>query len=265
VTSSKRNQLNEWVGLPIPNSQAALRLFCFPYAGGSAQAFRAWPDKLMRRVSVEVCPINLPGRASRMKETPHTRLAPLVEAIAGGIRPFLDEKPFAFFGHSMGALTCFELARELRRTDAPAPAHLFLSGCSAAQLVHFDRPTYDLPETEFIEELRRLSGTPPEVLEHPELLSLLIPLLRADFAVCQTYEYAAGEPLDCHITAFGGTQDDEVPLVRLEAWREQTNANFKLHLLPGDHFFLHSAQSLLLDTLAQELPRPGDAPRRPGS
>jgi medium-chain acyl-[acyl-carrier-protein] hydrolase len=192
-----------------------------------------------------------------MAEKPHARLAPLVEAIAAGIRPLLDEKPFAFFGHSMGALAAFELARELRRTDAPAPAHLFLSGCGAAHLVDFERPTYDLPEAEFIEELRRLSGTPPEVLEHPELLALIIPLLRADFAVCQTYEYAAGAPLDCPITAFGGLEDGEVPRARLEAWREQTGAAFKLHLLPGGHFFLHTAQALLLETLARELSRPG--------
>ncbi|HEV2800643.1 MAG TPA: alpha/beta fold hydrolase [Pyrinomonadaceae bacterium] len=252
-TNSGR-EVNAWVGRLAPNPQARLRLFCFPYAGGSAHAFRAWPEKLSR-IGVEVCPVQLPGRGSRMSETPYTRLAPLVEAIAAGLRPLLD-KPYAFFGHSMGALTAFELARLLRREGAPAlPAHLFLSAASAAHLVEFERPTYDLPEAEFIEELRRLSGTPPEVLEHPELLSLLIPLLRADFAVCQTYEYAPEAPLNCPITAFGGLEDDEVPRARLEAWGEHTTAAFKLRLLPGDHFFMHSSQTLLLDTLAQELAR----------
>jgi medium-chain acyl-[acyl-carrier-protein] hydrolase len=242
----------------MPNPRAALRLFCFPYAGGSAQAFRAWPEKLMRGGNVEVCPLHLPGRGARMSETAHTRLPSLVEAIAAGIRPFLDQ-PYAFFGHSMGALTCFELARALRRDGVPPPAQLFLSGCSAAHLVHFERSTYALPEPDFIEELRRLSGTPPEVLAHPELLSLVIPLLRADFAVCQTYDYSEGAPLDTPITAFGGLQDDEVPRARLAAWGAQTTSTFRLHLLPGDHFFIHTAESLLLNTLARELSPLGGA------
>lgn len=245
-----RKQLNAWIGCPKPNPLAQMRLFCFPYAGGTATIYRAWPDLLLG--SVEVCVIHLPGRAGRLQEQPFTRLLSLVEDLAPYIRPFLD-KPFAFFGHSMGALISFELARVLRRERAPAPAQLFLSGRSAAHLPDVDPRTFDLPEQEFIEELRRLNGTPKEALEHPELMLLMIPLLRADFSVCQTYEYEKGPPLDTPITIFGGLQDYEVPREHLEAWREHTSSTFKLRMLPGDHFFLNSQQPLLLKTLSQEL------------
>jgi len=251
MASNLRIQLNAWLGCPKPNPLAKMRLFCFPYAGGTAAIFRAWPDLLLT-TSVEVCVIHLPGRAGRLQEPPFTHLLSLVQEIAPAIRPFLD-KPFAFFGHSMGALISFELARQLRRERAPAPAQLFLSGRSAAHLPDVEPRTFDLPEAEFIQELRRLNGTPQEVLEHPELMHLMIPLLRADFSVCQTYEYEKGPPLDSPITIFGGLQDFEAPRAHLEAWREHTSSTFKLRMLPGDHFFLNSEQALLLNTLSQEL------------
>jgi medium-chain acyl-[acyl-carrier-protein] hydrolase len=115
------------------------------------------------------------------------------------------------------------------------------------------RKTYDLPEPEFIEELRRLNGTPAEVLEHPELMELVLPLLRTDFALTQNYEYEEGPPLNCSIVAFGGTQDKEVSRVSLEAWRAQTTELFKLYMYPGDHFFLHSSQPRLLEVISREL------------
>lgn len=245
-----RRQLNTWIGCPKPNPLAQMRLFCFPYAGGTATIYRNWPDLIVG--SVEVCVIHLPGRAGRLQEPPFTRLLSLVPEIAPAIRPFLD-KPYAFFGHSMGALISFELARQLRNDRAPAPVQLFLSGRSAPHLPDVDPRTFDLPETEFIDELRRLNGTPKEVLEHPELMHLMIPLLRADFSVCQTYEYEPGPPLDTPLTVFGGLQDYEVPREHLEGWRQHTNSAFKLRMLPGDHFFLNSQQPLLLKTLSQEL------------
>lgn len=242
---------NAWLGWPKPNPLAQMRLFCFPYAGGSALIYRNWPERLISEV--EVCAINLPGRAQRLREAPYTRLSLLVEELAPAVRPFLD-KPFAFFGHSMGAMISFELARHLRREQALAPAHLFLSGRGAPHLVkEADTPTFDLPDEEFVRELRRLKGTPQEVLDNPELMQLMIPLLRADFTVCQTYEYRQEPPLDCPITAFGGLQDKEVPREQLEGWREHTSSTFRLVMLPGDHFFLNSQREVLLRILSQEL------------
>jgi surfactin synthase thioesterase subunit len=250
MSSNIKKQTSPWVAEPKPKPQARLRLFCFPYAGGSSLIYRNWPDTLSN--DVEVYLLQLPGRASRMQEPARTRLDALVPDIAQAVMPYLN-KPFAFFGHSMGALISFELARYLRRAQSPAPAQLFVSGRAAPQIVDAEPATYNLPEDEFIEELRRLNGTPKEVLEHPELMRLMIPLLRADFSVCQTYAYTSEPPLDCPITALGGLQDRDVPRENLEAWREQTTSAFNLRMLPGDHFFLNTEQAQILRLVSQEL------------
>src|SRR2546423_5947476 len=151
MPDNMKREASPWVAEPRPKPQARIRLFCFPYAGGSSLIYRNWPDNLSSEV--EVYPLQLPGRGSRMQESAATQLSPLVEAIAQAIMPYLN-KPFAFFGHSMGALISFELARHLRRVQASIPAQLFISGRAAPQVVDADPPTYDLPEDEFIEELR---------------------------------------------------------------------------------------------------------------
>jgi len=241
---------NPWLSIPKPNPRAVLRLFCFPYAGGTAHTYREWPQGLTDRV--EVCAVQLPGRGGRMSERPFTNLASLVEVVAEQLLPHMD-KPFAFFGHSMGAIIAFELAHRLRQEERASPEHLFISGRRAPQIPSTSRPTYALPEPEFIEELRELNGTPREVLEHPELMQLMIPVLRADFELIQTYDYTPRPPLDHPFTVFGGLQDYETGRDQLEAWREHTNAHFSLRMLPGDHFFLHSSRPILLGVLAKEL------------
>jgi medium-chain acyl-[acyl-carrier-protein] hydrolase len=243
-------QATPWLVIPRENPSARLRLFCFPYAAGTAMTFRKWPESLPG--GVEVCAVQPPGRGDRLREKPFGSLLPLVRAIAHAVAPRLD-KPFAFFGHSMGAMIGFELARHLRREMGLLPAHMFISGRRAPQLDRSERVTYNLPESEFIDSLRDLNGTPPEVLEHRELMQLMLPLLRADFAVCQTYSYLHEPPLDCPFTVFGGLSDPEVSRRQLEAWREQTSGPWALRRLPGDHFFLHSAQGTLLSLLSHEL------------
>jgi medium-chain acyl-[acyl-carrier-protein] hydrolase len=248
---TKSSTAGSWLSCFRRNPNAALRLICFPHVGSGANIFRAWPDGLP--AAVEVCPIQLPGRERRVLEPAFNNLSLLVETVAPALIPYLD-KPFAFFGHSMGAAICFELARHLRQTQNVEPIHLFVSGRQAPQLREQGTKTiYDLPEDAFLEELRRLKGTPEEVLQQPELMNFMMPMLRADFELIETYIYSVGPPLDCPITALGGTQDEEVSREDLEAWREQTTAHFSLHMLPGDHFFLHSAASLLLKILSQEL------------
>jgi len=247
--SSTRN-FDTWVSWSKLNPHASLRLFCFPYAGGAALTFRTWSDSLP--MSLEVCPVELPGRGKRITSAPFTRLQLLVQAIAIALLPYLD-KPFAFFGHSMGGLVSFELARLLRKNYGISPVHLFVSACPAPQVPDPDPPIHALPEPEFLEKLRRLNGTPEAVLENAELMQMLLPVLRADFAVIETYAYTPESPLDCPITAFGGLQDREVRYDDLKVWQEQTNAAFSLHMLPGDHFFLQPAQPLLLQLLSQEL------------
>ena len=239
-----------WFSSPKPNSSARLRLFCFPYAGGGAVIYRAWPEMLPPQI--EISAAQLPGRGNRIREAPYTALMPLVEATCEAILPHLD-RPFAFFGHSMGAMIAFELARHLRERGSPQPVHLFVSGRRAPQIPRAPRVRYDAPEPEFIEELRTLEGTPPEVLDHPELMQLMLPLLRADFSVVHTYAYTPAPPLDCPITAVGGLQDEEANREHLEAWREHTSTDFKVRMLQGGHFFLNTERALLLRMIAQEL------------
>ncbi len=229
-------------------SQPRLRLFCFPYAGGGASLFRLWSKMLP--AEVEVCPVHLPGREGRLKEPAFTRLAPLVQALAQAL--YMDA-PFAFFGYSMGALISFELARYLRRTTRPGPLFLFVAAHRAPQLPQAHPDLHRLPEPAFLDALDRLGGTPITVRQHAELMQLMLPTLRADFALSETYDYLVEAPLTCPITAFGGEQDTYVNLEALSAWREQTQGPFRLNVLPGNHFFLHSQQHLLLQALSQDL------------
>lgn len=240
----------QWVLRFRHNPQARLRLFCLPPAGGGASTFRTWWTLLPSEV--EVCAIQPPGRESRLSEPPLTQLALLVQPLAQAILPYCT-MPFAVFGHSLGSLVGFELARQLRRERRPGPLQLFVSGRIAPQLADLNPPIHRLPDPEFLQELRRYNGTPEEVLRHAELMQLLLPLLRADFAMHETYTYVAEEPLDCPIAAFGGMQDSQVGWDQLAAWQIQTRQPFTLHMLPGDHFFIHSARTLLLQALTQEL------------
>jgi 4'-phosphopantetheinyl transferase len=179
-------------------------------------------------------------------------MGPLIEVLAEALRPYLD-RPFAFFGHSLGALVAFELARRLGRDGGPQPVRLFVSGCAAPSIRREGRPIHDLPDPAFREELRRLNGTPAAILDNAELMELLLPTLRADFALCETYAFAPGPHLSFPITSCGGLGDDTTSSQELNAWREQTTGSFRLRMLPGDHFFLQTARPLLLRSLAQEL------------
>lgn len=239
----------KWIEFPRPNPQARLRLFCFPYAGGSTLIYRNWHQSLPP--SVEVCAVQLPGRGIRLREPPLRDTVAVVKHVTEVIYGTLD-KPFAFFGHSMGALVSFETARNLRRLGVRQPEHLFVSGRSAPKFRYPERPLHALPEGELMDELRRLNGTPREVLDNPELMSLMLPTLRADFEVCETYKYTPEAPLGCPVSVQGGLQDD-IERARLEAWAEETCAGFSLEMFPGDHFFLHTSTQLLLRSLSQHL------------
>lgn len=215
---------------------SGIRLFCFPYAGGSSGTFARWRQKLSPGIQTEL--VQLPGRGMRFAEPPFASCDLLVETLATDFFPKLST-PFAFFGHSMGALIAFELARYLRSHHKRSPQYLFLSGCSAAHVFEISPKIHELPEDKFIEELRRLDGTPAEVFDNPELLKILLPGLRADFTICETYRYKDSEPLDCPITAFAGDDDREIKVADVRAWQLQTTGSFSFHVFSGGHFFLH--------------------------
>jgi len=241
---------NSWFHVPHPVSNPSIRLFCFAYAGGSAAVFRDWYKFLP--ADVEVCSIQLPGRGVRFREKAITCNRELVNELLTAIEPFLDV-PFAFFGHSMGAQVAFELTRSLRRANKPQPHHLFVSGRKAPHLPMLRRPIHALPEAEFLAEIRRLNGTPSEAWDHPELISLMSPILRADVKLVETWHFENEAPLEIQITALGGTNDDGVPHAQLEAWQQHSIRKVDVHMFAGDHFFINGAQSEVLNLLSAKL------------
>jgi medium-chain acyl-[acyl-carrier-protein] hydrolase len=249
---------DDWVAPQLvqqlgPHSVA---LFCFPFAGGAASVFRRWNERMP--AGMRVLPVQLPGRENRWQEAAYMEVGKLVVTLAAALQSAL-RPPFALFGHSMGALIAFELARELRRLGRPGPVRLFVSACRAPHIPDPDPPVADLPHDEFLSGLQRLHGVPDEVLQNDEMMALVLPTLRADFRMCETYAWRAGEPLDCPISAFGGMDDRKTRHAHLSQWRTHTRAAYVERLLPGDHLFLGPSRAALIDAIATDLttgPRP---------
>lgn len=238
-----------WVSPADFQKRPAIRLFCFPYAGGSESVFRDWQRHLPG--FIEVCAVRLPGRGVRIKEPAFTVLDDLVQAAALGLVKHIN-RPFAVFGHSMGAIIAFELARQLRREYGLEPVHLFVSGRCSPQTVRQDHAG-DLPDSEFIDLLKMINGTTTEALGDPELMQLMLPVLRADFALGRSHTHRLEAPLASPITVFGGLEDPTITRACLEGWREHTRSEFRIRMLPGSHFFLNTEQPLLLMAIAREL------------
>ncbi|MGB0128373.1 MAG: alpha/beta fold hydrolase [Rhodocyclaceae bacterium] len=237
-----------WLLRFVPREHATGRIFCFPYAGVGASIYRHWSPPFMEQV--EVCAVQLPGREGRFREAPLTSVAEIVTFLAAELQPFLD-RPFAFFGHSMGAVIAYELAQKLGEIDAPLPAHLFLSGRRAPRMADTRQPLHVLSDEDFLAEImRRYGGIPDEVLNEPELLDLLLPSLRADIKALETHSPAARQALDCPISVFGGEDDPLALRDELEAWAYETTGPFSLRLFPGGHFFLGQHRDALLRDIA---------------
>lgn len=241
---------NPWFPLAKPDTDAHLRLFCFPYAGGGVSAFADWANRL--GAGIDVCPARLPGRESRASESPIDRIDSMTEALLEALRPLLDI-PFAFFGHSMGAMIGFELARALRRGGEPMPSALFCAAARAPQFRTNHVPGPEPSEEEFLAELRRLEGVPDEILENDELLRFLLPALRADSTLGRVYVYQDEPPLNCPIRAYVGSDDPRLSADVVEPWKEQTSASFAMRTLPGGHFFIRTAGGEFLECLAHDI------------
>lgn len=228
---------------------AELRLFCFHYAGSGGSIFRPWARWLSDRV--DLVAVQLPGRENRLDEPLLHSMEHVTTPLADALPPLLD-KPFAFFGHSTGAAICFDLARVLRRRKLPQPELLIVSGQNAPRI----KPPlirHTLSDPEFIEVLRGCNGTPDVVLKNPALLELLLPRIRADGALYETYHYEQQAPLDCRIVVFHGLEDALVDSAGLAAWEAETRHSFDRYGFPGGHFFVHDAEEAVAERINHEL------------
>ena len=235
----------------VSHSSPKVRLFCFPYAGGNARIFREWHDWC--GPEVEVVAIELPGRGFNSRSPLINDMSTMIERLLPVLDPLLD-KPFALFGHSMGALISFELSRALRASGRKVPLRLFASGMRAPHLwggYHI----HSLPDKEFVEALRTLNGTPSEVLGDSSLLEMFIPLLRADLRLSETYQFTPGTPLQHPITVFGGIGDVTTPSERLHEWQRHTRSSCTVRLLEGDHFFIQQSAHLVVASILKSLGR----------
>ena len=226
-------------------------LICFPFAGGGLPVFRRWPEQLSPEI--ELWAVQLPGRGLRLSEPPFSRLDMLVAELAAEL-PSAMQRPFALFGHSMGARVAFELARALRRSGATMPLFLFLSACPAPQLPPDGPDLHALPRAELLAELQAWGGTPPAVAQNSELLDLVMPALRADLAVVETavYRPAPGAQYPRHgIWRYGRSHC--AARTSLDAWHVQTNGRFRVQLFAGGHFFLETAVVNLTKIIKQDL------------
>jgi medium-chain acyl-[acyl-carrier-protein] hydrolase len=251
--TEKGRYMQKSLWLTHTQERPARRLFCFPYAGGGASLYRHWLPQ--SSTQCEICPIQLPGRENRFGEPAFTDMPSLVQTLTAQLLPYLNV-PFAFFGHSMGGLIAFALTQYLRQHALPQPSHLFISAQAAPQLPFTGRIMHTMDDRSFIAAIADFGGTPHAVLENQELMHLMLPLLRADFTLYETYIYTPEPPLDFPIHVFGGLQDHLVPESALSPWRAQTNDIFSLTLLPGDHFFLNLQRVHLFQSIARHLSTP---------
>jgi medium-chain acyl-[acyl-carrier-protein] hydrolase len=241
-----------WIVRPFQKPAATIRLFCFPFAGGGASAYFQWAREFSA-TSIEVCAIQLPGRENRLRETPVSSASSLIQSLNEAIQPLLD-RPFAFFGHSMGAMLAFELAHSLQSTHRTLPSRLFLSGSKPPRSICAEASLNHLPDAEFVAAIaERYQAVPKEILAQPDLLELSMPKLRADFTLIESYHCAEREPLDIPFWIFGGDSDPTVPVSLLYNWKEYTKNSSAVQIFPGDHFFLNSARAEVLKSVVQNL------------
>ncbi|MDJ1133697.1 thioesterase II family protein [Streptomyces iconiensis] len=250
--AGSRAPSDDWCVRWAAAQDAPVRLFCLPHTGGGAALYRDWARRLAP--DVDVVSIRLPGREKRFRETPYRRLDDLVEALAEAVEPLLD-RPYAWFGHSMGALVAYEMCRAARGLGQREPERLLVSGRRAPHLPSRQRRVHDAPDDALVAHLRELNGTPAEVLDSSAALGALLPMMRADFAVSETYHWRAGPPLTCPVLVLGGRDDALAAPGELAAWREYSTGDCEVRLFDGGHFFLHEeSREQVLTTLAAGLP-----------
>lgn len=241
-------QNSPWFIRHNKTTDAKLRLFCFPHSGGAASFFRPWKDDFP--ASLELISVQLPGREERSFEAFVTNVGVLAKQISDNLCMYRDATPFVFFGHSLGSLIAFEVVNELQKRSLSIPEYLIISGHNAPQFQNDKEIIHRLPDELFIKGMMKYQGMSYEVLENKELLAALLPRLRADFTLSETYKYEEKPRIECPILALGGKEDTTVPYSKLKAWENYTTKEFTINLFPGGHFFLNTYKEGVLATIS---------------
>lgn len=232
------------------NDNALMNVLCFPFAGGTASSYKSWIDPA--GPNVNLLPVQLPGREGRMREKPFVKWEEMIRVLESNLMPVFKDKPLVLYGHSMGSKIAFELTHALSKSGVQV-LRLVVSGGTAPDLQSRAPAIYQLEDNAFIEEFRRLNGTPEEVLNNKDLMNLLIPFIRADYTINDTYEFADRVPLDCPITAMGGTDDPDVNESELRAWQRHTSVAFKETMFSGDHFFIFNHEEEVVSEILSDI------------
>jgi surfactin synthase thioesterase subunit len=243
-------QNNPWFVTSQRRDEARIRLICFPFAGGNSSTYHAWYQFLPP--SIEVIAIQLPGRGSRFRESPFTDMRHLVDALLPHFSS-LGDIPFVLFGHSLGALIAYEVALGLRILQQTGPLRLYVSASAAPHVFRIKEQLHNLPDQALLERLGEMQGVPSEVLDHEELMELILPTIRADLGLAEAYKSRRKGRLNLGIVAFQGMADREVEPTDVVQWSEYCYDDFAVHTLPGDHFFINSQRDQLLQLIAQDI------------
>jgi len=248
VSASQSVEHDPWFVSTCHQPNADIRLVCFPFAGGGGSVFSSWKERFD---GVDVKSLQLPGRESRFRDKPIDDFELLMCQLVTAIEEKLD-KPFVFFGHSLGGLLAFELARHLQERSLPQPEHLIISGKQAIGAQPRRKPIFNLPDDQFITELEKYAGTPKEILESKELIQLLLPMLRADVTLFDCYARRdIKTKLSCPVSVFGADSDPFVAVEDLSGWRAETDGEFNQRIFSGGHFFINDKSEEVINTVRQ--------------
>lgn len=246
-----------WVRRLRPSSgSAGRRLVCFPHAGGAASYFAPLAQALSgtgadRVVDVDVLALQYPGRQERLSEPCIDSIGGLTEAVLPELQGWLD-RPFALFGHSMGAIVAFEVARALEDQHGPEPLGLFASGRRAPSTWR-DEHVHRGGDRQLLAEVTRLAGTPSLLIDDDDIRQMMLPALRGDYRAIETYVWEPGRPLSCPIWALVGETDPLTTVHEAAAWAAHTTGGFELRTFPGGHFYLAGQQAQLVEVLTEKL------------
>jgi medium-chain acyl-[acyl-carrier-protein] hydrolase len=239
--------LDRWIPFRNDGAVVRCRLFFFPHAAGNAAFYR--PLRRLMPPEIDLCPVELPGRAARLDERPLTSMSALMERLREVLARLMTV-PFGFFGHSVGAWMAYEAARQLRSVDGRTAVHLFISGRGRPGAPADPPP--ERSDHDLLAVLNRFGGTPHAIMQRPELIAALLPVLRADLAIAETYTADPGDCVTCPITAFGGA-DDVSHSGSLESWKTFTRGQFRACLFPGGHFYFSPAADALANEISRDL------------